>query len=131
MPRILIVEDESIVAANLQQALQAAGYEVVGRVASGAAAIDLASHENPDLILMDIQLTGALSGIDAAREIWRTQQIPVVYCTAHADVDTLKQATTTENYGYVVKPFHVDAVRAAIDLALARREKELRHVTAR
>jgi AmiR/NasT family two-component response regulator len=59
--------------------------------------------------------------------IWHRQQIPIVSCTALADLETLRQVQAIESYGYVVKPFHSDAVRAAIELALARRERELRH----
>ena len=125
--RILIVEDEGIVAANLQQSLTGMGYDPLDWTASGEAAIALARQEQPDLVLMDIGLAGALSGIEAARRIWQTLQIPVVYCTAQADLQTLQAVQGTENYGYVVKPFHGEAVRAAIELALARHEKESRH----
>jgi chemotaxis response regulator CheB len=126
VPRILIVEDESVVATNLQQSLTEMGYDVIDWVPTGEAAIDLAEREHPDLILMDIHLAGALNGIESARKIWQMLQIPIVYCTAHAELETLKAVQTTENYGYVVKPFQSPAVRAAIELALARREKELR-----
>jgi chemotaxis response regulator CheB len=124
--RILIVEDESVIATNLQQSLTQMGYEVVDWLPTGEAAIELAEREHPDLILMDIHLAGTLDGIESAREIWQKLQIPIVYCTAHADLDTLKAVQTTESYGYVVKPFESAAVRAVIELALARREKELR-----
>ena len=126
VPRLLIVEDESVVAANLQQSLAAMGYDVIDWVASGEAAIELAEREHPDVILMDIHLAGALTGVEAARRIWQTLQIPIVYCTAYSDLDTLKSVQTTESYGYVVKPFQSGALRAVIELALARREKELR-----
>ncbi len=125
-PRILIVEDESVVATNLQQSLMEMGYQVIDWVPTGEAAIELAARELPSLVLMDIHLAGALDGIQCARRIWHQLQIPIVYCTAHADLDTLKAVQTTESYGYVVKPFQGVAVRAAIELALARREKELR-----
>jgi chemotaxis response regulator CheB len=126
VPRILIVEDESVIATNLQRTLTQMAYEVIDWVPSGEAAIEIAEREHPDVVLMDIHLAGALSGIDTARRIWERLQIPVVYCTAHADLDTLKAVETTDSYGYVMKPFQSDAVRAAIQLALARREKELR-----
>lgn len=125
-PRLLIVENESIVATNLRQGLVELGYEVIDWVPSGEAAIELAQREGPDLILMDIKLAGPLNGVDTARRIWQTLQIPIVYCTAHADLETLKAVQTTESYGYVVKLFETVAVRAAIELALARRDKELR-----
>lgn len=124
--RILIVEDESVVATNLQQSLAEMGYEVIDWVPTGEAAVEIAERERPDLILMDIHLAGALRGVDAARRIWERLQIPIVYCTAHADLATLKEVQTTESYGYVVKPFQSPAVRAAIELAMARREKESR-----
>jgi DNA-binding response OmpR family regulator len=101
-------------------------FEVIDWVPTGEAAIELAERERPDLILMDIHLAGALSGTDTARRIWERLQIPIVYCTAHADLETLAAVQTTESYGYVLKPFQSDAVRASIQLALARREKELR-----
>ena len=124
--RILIVEDESVVATNLQHSLTEMGYYVIDWVPTGEAAIELAEREHPDLVLMDIHLAGALNGIESARMIWERLQIPIVYCTAHADLDTLKAVQTTESYGYVVKPFESPAVRAAIELALAKREKEFR-----
>jgi chemotaxis response regulator CheB len=126
VPRILIVEDESVVATNLQRSLTQMAFEVIDWVPTGEAAIELAERERPDLILMDIHLAGALSGTDTARRIWERLQIPIVYCTAHADLETLAAVQTTESYGYVLKPFQSDAVRASIQLALARREKELR-----
>ncbi|HUQ87980.1 MAG TPA: chemotaxis protein CheB [Vicinamibacterales bacterium] len=126
MPRILIVEDESVVAANLQRSLGELGYDVLDCIATGEGAIQLAARAHPDLILMDIRLAGEMTGIEAARHIWQTMQIPVVYCTAHADLETLRAVQTTESYGYVVKPFSSAAVHAAVELALGRREKELR-----
>jgi chemotaxis response regulator CheB len=125
-PRILIVEDESVVATSLQRSLMRMAYDVIDWVPTGEAAIELAQRERPDLVLMDLHLAGALSGIDSARWIWERLQIPIVYCTAHTDMETLGAVQTTENYGYVAKPFHAGAVRAAIELALGRREKELR-----
>jgi len=125
-PRILIVEDESVIATNLQQSLAQMECDVIDWVPTGEAAIELVKRERPDLVLMDLHLAGALSGIDAARWIWEKLQIPIVYCTAHTDAETLRAVQTTESYGYVAKPFQSDAVRAAIQLALGRREKELR-----
>lgn len=125
-PRIVIVEDESVVASNLQQRLREMGYDVIDWVPTGEAAVDVAEREHPDLIIMDIRLAGALTGIEAARRIWQRLQIPIVYSTAHTDLETLKAVQTTESYGYLVKPCQSPAVQAAVELALARREKELR-----
>jgi chemotaxis response regulator CheB len=126
LPRILIVEDESVVATNLRRRLANMAYDVIDWVPTGEAAIELAERTHPDLVLMDIHLAGLLSGIDTARWIWEHLQIPVVFCTAHSDLETLRAVEATESYGYIVKPFQSGAVRAAIQLALARREKELR-----
>jgi chemotaxis response regulator CheB len=125
-PRILIVEDESVIATSLQRKLRKLAYDVIDWVPTGEAAIELAARELPDLILMDIHLAGGLSGIDTARRIWERLQIPVVYCTAHTDVETITAVQTTQHYGYVAKPYEPAAVRAAIQLALSRRERELR-----
>jgi chemotaxis response regulator CheB len=124
--KVLIVEDERIVAANLEARLEERGYQVTGSTASGEDAVALAEHLRPDIVLMDIRLGGKVSGIEAARAIWDRVQVPVVYLTAYSDRDTLQAAATTENYGYVVKPFHAEAVHAAIQMALARRDRETR-----
>jgi two-component system chemotaxis response regulator CheB len=114
--KILIVEDERIVAKHLQDSLSDMGYRVTGCVTSGESAIKHAKTNRPDLVLMDIRLKGPLTGIEAARRIWEQFQIPVVYLTAHAELPTLQQAQTTQYYGYLVKPIH----------ALGRRMTETR-----
>jgi DNA-binding response OmpR family regulator len=126
MPRILIVEDQSVVATNLQESLSEMGHDVIDWVASGEAAIALAQRERPDVVLMDIHLAGGLTGVETARRIWQMLQIPIVYCTALTDIDTVTAVQSPESYGYVVKPFEIGAIRAAIEVALARRSKELR-----
>jgi chemotaxis response regulator CheB len=129
MPKVLIVEDEGIVAKNLQRRLKKLGYKVVGAVPSGEAAISAAADKSPDIVLMDIYLAGSLTGVAAAKQIWEQLQIPIVYMTAFADLETLNEVKTTEAYGYVMKPFQTEAIHAAIQLALNRREKEMRHDT--
>ena len=126
LPAVGVVEDERIVAKSLEERLSKLGYQVCAAVDSGEEAVELAGRLQPDLVLMDIYLRGAMTGIEAARQIWDRFQVPIVYVTAYADLDTLKNVKTTENYGYVVKPFESPAVRAAVELALARRERELR-----
>jgi len=125
MARILIVEDEIIVATNLEESLAEMGHDVLGCVPSGEQAIELASRQRPELILMDVRLSGTLTGVEAARTIWQTLKIPIVYCTAHPDIEALEAVQTMECYGYVTKPFQSDAVRGTIELALKRREEEL------
>src|SRR5712691_3695362 len=83
--RILIVEDERIIAADLRRHVTRIGYEVVGMVGSGAAAIEHAQTLHPDLVLMDIGLPGSMNGLEAAGSIWEALQIPVVYVTAYVD----------------------------------------------
>jgi len=122
---ILIVEDERIVALNLQKRLEKLGYQVCASVRTGEEAVDAAGASEPDLILMDIRLPGELDGTEAARAIWERFQVPVVYVTAFADEETLDRVKTTEAYGYVVKPFNPVELHAVIQLALERREREL------
>jgi chemotaxis response regulator CheB len=122
--KVFIVEDERVVAESLKEDLQDGGYRVCGMAASGERAIELIAGRQPDVVLMDIHLAGRLTGIEAARRIWEQFQIPIVYVTAYADTHTLEEVETTENYGYIVKPFHAKAVHAAVQLALNRREKE-------
>ena len=124
--RILVVEDEVLVAANLQLSLDRLGYEVVACVERGDDALALAEELVLDLVVMDIRLAGELDGIDTARRLWERRQLPVVYSTAHADLDTLASVQASEHYGYLVKPYDDLRIRAAIELALARRERELR-----
>jgi len=124
--RVLIVEDEEVVAEDLKEDLEEAGYRVCGSVASGEKAIELIDELQPDVVLMDIGLAGRLTGTEAAQRIWEQFQVPIVYVTAYADAYTLADVETTENYGYIVKPFHAKAVYAAVKLALSRREKETR-----
>jgi CheY-like chemotaxis protein len=95
-------------------------------VKSGDDAIAAATETTPDLILMDIHLAGNMTGIQAARQIQERLQLPVVFITAHADVQTLAQVKTTDHYGYLVKPFHPASLQAVVELALDRHEKELR-----
>jgi chemotaxis response regulator CheB len=123
---VLIVEDENIVANNLSQALIQRGYVISGKVRSGEEAIEAVGKTNPRIVLMDIRLAGSLAGTEAAREIWDRFQVPVIYLTAYADRELVEEVKTTENYGYITKPFNSDQVHVAIELALDRREKELR-----
>lgn len=123
-PRILVVEDEKVVAADIQESLLRLGYEVVGTAAYGAEALKLGVRNAPDLVLMDIKLKGAVDGIDAAQEIGYRLGIPVVYLTAHADAEILERAKKTSPSGYVLKPFDDRALRSAVDIALYRHHAE-------
>jgi len=127
--RILIVEDELIVAEDLKMTLETLGYEVAGISATGEMAITLAAEKKPDLILMDIMLAGELDGIASAERIRATQDIPVIYVTAYADEKLVSRAKVTEPYGYIVKPFNEREVHSNIEIALYRHriEEEIRH----
>jgi PAS domain S-box-containing protein len=124
--RILIVEDEGIVAKDLAHTLERLGYGVIGIVSSGEQAIDEAAGSQPDLVLMDIKLNGAVDGIEAAEQIRIRLDVPVVYLTAYADERTLQRAKVTEPFGYVLKPFQKTELRSAIEMALYRHEMERR-----
>ncbi|MCX6081425.1 MAG: EAL domain-containing protein [Chloroflexi bacterium] len=126
--RILLVEDENIVAMDVQQRLESLEYKVVAHAASGSNAIRLALELEPDLILMDIKIRGELDGIDAAAQIRAAKDIPIIYLTAFADEATLKRARLTEAYGYLIKPFEDSELRSAIEIALYKHkmEKKLR-----
>src|SRR5881396_2873769 len=102
--RLLIVEDEAIVAMDLQQRLERLGHHVVGTAATGEAAIRRVEETRPDVTLMDIRLKGRMDGVAAAAEIDRRFDTPVVFLTAHSDTQTVQRATATEPFGYVLKP---------------------------
>jgi PAS domain S-box-containing protein len=103
--RIFIVEDEGIVAADLESILNSLGYQVVGIASSGEEAVPKIEAAMPDLVLMDIRLKGHMDGIDTAEQIHARFNIPVTYLTAYADEGTLERAKPTMPYGYILKPF--------------------------
>ena len=122
--RILIVEDESVVALDIQDRLQSLGYQVVARVASGQRAIDLAFEHLPDLILMDIMLKGKMDGITAAETIHAQADIPIVFMTALADAATLERAKKTDLLGYILKPFEERDLLVQVEIALYKHRME-------
>ena len=119
--RILIVEDESITAEYLQAVLTDLGYSVIGIVSRGLDAIAEAERNKPDLVLMDIRIKGKMDGVEAARIIRRRFDIPSVYLTAHADLETLSRAKLAEPLGYIVKPLQVPELQATIEIAMHKR----------
>src|SRR4030095_5896701 len=124
--RMLIVEDERIVAMDLQGRLKSMGYEVVGSAVSGEEAIEKAEALRPDMILMDIMLDGQLDGIQAAEIIRSRFGIPVIYLTAYADTATLERAKITEPFGYILKPFEERELHGHIEIALYKNRMETR-----
>jgi CheY-like chemotaxis protein len=103
--KILVVEDESIVARDIRNMLLGLGYEVTAVISDAIEAVKNAKKERPHLVLMDIMLQGETSGVEAADQIYSDFNIPVVYLTAFADEATLQRAKKTEPFGYLLKPF--------------------------
>ncbi len=124
--KLLVVEDEEIVAFDIESTLKGLGYEVLDVVASGEEAIASAAKMLPDLVLMDIMLKGSMDGIKAANEIRTNFNIPVIYLTAYADINTLERAKITEPFGYIIKPFEERTLPTIIEIALARHQAEER-----
>lgn len=119
-PRLLIVEDEALIAAELRQRLTRNGYRIVDCVDTADAAIAAAGEHAPDIVLMDIRLKGGGDGVEAARIIHEFWSIPVVFLTANADQATFERACSTAPYGYVLKPFSEHDLLMALDLARQR-----------
>ncbi len=116
--KILIVEDEGIVARDIKHRLETLGYDVVGITGNGKDALNITNEQNPDLILMDIMLTGDLDGIETAKQIHDEYNIPFIYLTAYYDDEILEKASGTQPAGYITKPFNDVGLHAAIQLAL-------------
>lgn len=122
--RILVVEDEAIVALGIQASLERLDYEVVGRASTGAQALALVETSRPDLVLMDVMLPDGMDGIDAAMEVHERFHVPVVYLSAITDEATLDRAKRTDPFGYVTKPFKDHELALAIELALYKSRTE-------
>lgn len=116
--KILIAEDEAIIAADLEKSLQKLNYQVVGIENSGESVIKAAREKAPDLILMDIMLNGKINGIKAAQQIKEDLDIPVIYLTAYADEKTVQNAKITDPFGYILKPFDEINLNSHIQIAL-------------
>ncbi len=126
--RILIVEDEVIIARDIQKTLLKLGYDIATLAVSGEQAIKTAEHENPDLVLMDIVLRGKTNGIETAGQILERFDIPIIYLTSYSDEKYLERAKITEPFGYLLKPFKSGELHITIQTALYKHkmEKELR-----
>ncbi len=122
--KILIVEDEAIVAEDIRDSLQGLGYTIAAVVSSGEEAITKIEKDAPDLVLMDIVLKGDMDGIEAAGQIYSRFNIPVVYLTAFTDKKTIERAKLTEPFGYIVKPFEDRELHSTVEMALYKHETE-------
>lgn len=118
--KILLVEDDDIIAKVADWRLKNLGYEMVGRATTGAEAMELVVKNKPDLVLMDINIQGEIDGIETAKMIKKGFSIPVVYVTSHSDGPTLDRARATQPDGFIVKPFEDNDLRIAIELALKK-----------
>ncbi len=125
-PRILIVEDDAILAAHLEETLPRLGYDVAGLAATGESAVKHAFDERPDAILMDIRLRDDMTGIEAAEEIRKSDDIPVIYLTAYTDERLLQKAKVTDAYAYLAKPVRERELRASLEMALYKHSSESR-----
>ena len=122
--KILIVEDESIVAKDIQVTLEKLGYDVAGTVVEGEKVLEIVKEKTPDLILMDIMLKGSMTGIDTAVQVNKEISIPIIYMTAYADKDTLSKAKLTQPHGYIIKPYKEVDLRTTVEIALYKHKKE-------
>lgn len=120
----MVVEDETIVSLDLQSRLKSMGYEVVDAVGTGEEAVASAREHQPDLVLMDIGLRGSIDGVQAAEQIKKSYQIPVIYLTASSDEKTIQRAKLTEPFGYILKPFEDRELHSHIEIAVYKHGAE-------
>ena len=122
--RILIVEDEALTVLSLKQELAELGYEISGDASTAADALRAAEDTRADLVLMDIQLDGGISGVAAAAAIRGHLDVPIVFLTAHASAETVAHAVESGAFGYLLKPYTVPELKAAIEIALHKHKTE-------
>jgi len=121
--KILIVEDEMIIGANISLQLSKLGYEVTGIVSRGEEALEHVKQNRPDIVLMDIQLKGEMDGIDTVKKIHQNTDLPVIYLTANADDENFDRAKSTNPYAFISKPFKKLDLQHAIELTMGRLAK--------
>ena len=125
MSRVFIFEDEVLVARDIKSRLEKLGYQVIGTAARGDDAVSRVLSERPDLILMDINLKGDMDGIEAADRIRAEADLPIIFCTAYSNDETLARAKVTVPYGYVLKPFDNRELEITIEIALHKHQMEV------
>src|SRR4030043_2371234 len=124
--RLLVGEDEGLVARDIEDMVRNAGYEVSAVVGTGEDAVEKAETTHPDLILMDIILREAMDGVEAAEKIRERFNIPVIYLTAHTDENTLQRAKITEPLGYTLKPVEQKELMTVMEMALYKHQMEIK-----
>ena len=122
--RIQIVEDQYFVAMDCQQALEDAGFECTGLAASAERALELAARDHPDLLLMDIRLSGAMDGVEVATRIYKEHGIRSIFSSAHADSATRRRAEQARPLGWLQKPFTPEHLVEAVKIAIGELEHE-------
>jgi diguanylate cyclase (GGDEF)-like protein len=122
---ILLVEDEGLIARDLEDTLTRLGYRVSGIASEGAEAIEMARELHPQLVVMDVSLRGDVDGIEAACAIQEDAPVPVIFLTGHSDTETLQRAVMTGPLGYLIKPFQEDDLRCAIEVAIHKHRADI------
>ncbi len=122
--KILVTEDEGIVAADIEDRLRNLGYQVTATCSSGAEALAKIAETEPDLVLMDIMIQGDMDGVETAAQVRKQFGIPVIYLTAYSDDATFQRAKITEPFGYLLKPFEERELRTNIEMALYKHRME-------
>ena len=122
--KIMIVEDEKILAMGLKRKLEKLGYLITDTASSGQEALGKVAKNLPDLVLMDIVLKGDMDGIETAEELVKLYNLPIIYTTAYADDDIIQRAALTRPYGYLLKPFKEREVKANIEMAIHKKLSE-------
>jgi PAS domain S-box-containing protein len=126
MKKIMIVEDEAVIALRLEQRVAEMGYEVIGTSYTGEDSMKKARSLLPDLILMDVMISGDLDGIDAAKIVKDELDIPVIFMTAYTEDQIIERAKEVEPYGYIIKPIRERELKATIEIALYKKKMEKR-----
>jgi CheY-like chemotaxis protein len=120
--RALIIEDENLIAEDLEERLSGLGFSVIASVGSAEEGVAIAIRERPELILMDIRLSGEKDGVQAAEEIRRQLDVPIVFLTAYSDSLTVERARATDHDGFILKPFQRRELQSTIDVAMQRHD---------
>jgi len=120
VPKVLIVEDDNVILSIEKWRLSKLGYEICGSARTGAEAMECVAHMQPDIVLMDITLNGAMDGIETAAQIKKNFSIPVIFVSSHSDEEILSRARAVNPDGFIKKPFDDDALRIAIELGLKK-----------
>ena len=126
MKKILVVEDDADIIRSIREGLEFHGYEMIGSAVSGEQALSMFEKKTPDLILMDIGLMGEMDGVETAEQIRSKFKIPVVYLTGLTENKIIDRAKLTEPYGYIVKPFELCELKAAIEIALHKHANQMK-----